>query len=49
MVKCIYVVVNVMLSNERDEPTPLTVGHIGAHGGTVMYFGSFALVVILVS
>ena len=27
--------------NERDEPTPCLVPHIGAHGGEVMYFGSF--------
>ena len=29
-----------VVSNERAEPT-LTVQHIGAHGGKVMYFGSF--------
>ena len=38
-----------VVSNESGEPTPCLVQPIGAHGGKVMYFGSFALVVCLVS
>ena len=29
-----------VVSNERDDPIPLLVQHIGKHGGKVMYFGS---------
>ena len=38
-----------VVSNEGDEPTPCSVQSIGAHGGEVMYIGSFALVLSLVS
>ena len=40
MVEGMSVVVNVMLSNECDEPTSCLVQPIGSHCCEVMYFGS---------
>ena len=38
IVEGMYVVVNVMLSNECNVPTPYLMQPIGTHGGEVMYF-----------
>ena len=49
MVEGMSVVVNVMLSDECNEPTPCIVQPIGTHGVEVMYFWCFCFRMSLVS
>ena len=49
MVEGMSVVVNVVVSNECDEPTSCLVQPIGAHCCEVMHFGCLALGMRLVS